>query len=217
MGQRLWGRAFNGRIGGYGGRDVPQTAQDIWAWLVELLPAPARPYAGFIAALVGVISGVAAVANPLIDLVCKISGKPKLSDTDIERIVDRLTPKGESAPATLSPDRREDAVKALKAMVAGTPSEREAVVAFANGEIEKGFALLADHVTKAAGQAMPELERLAVLAYASASNSAIFAFQWAAASMGAAANRMAQEFLTSVQERRRIADAGHAPATPLRG
>ena len=229
MGQRLWGRAFNATIGGDGERDVPQTAQDIWAWLVDLLPVAARPYAGFVVASAGVIAGVAAFAKGIFDLWDRVFPSKRVEPLTHEEVMwllargritievadyllKKISPAGH-VPA----DRRDEAVEALQVMAkSGTPVDRAALIAFANSEIEQGFALLAEHVSKTAGQAMPELERLAALAYVSATNSAILAFEQAAASLGSAANAMARDFLVSVEERRRSVSAGAAPLATVK-
>lgn len=47
---------------------MPQTAQELWIWLSGLLPLTFRPYAGLLAATLGALAAVAAIAGPLIDL-----------------------------------------------------------------------------------------------------------------------------------------------------
>jgi hypothetical protein len=204
---------------------MPQTAQEIWAWLVELLPVAFRPYAGFFAASLGVIAGVAAVANPLIGLWRSLRwenpGRP-LTREEVHRNLaeGRMTlrvakylikqiDKTDGLPA----QQRNQAVRELRAMARrGTPDDKAALEAFANGETERGFAAIAARLAKSAPPTAREVQRIGALAYASASKSAITVYKNAAGTLGRTAAVKAQALLRAMQARRNATDGGRTTA-----
>lgn len=68
---------FHHSGGAGGGSLLPQSSHEIWAWLVELLPLGLRPYAGFVAACIGVAAALAAVGSPLIGLSRTLLSRPR--------------------------------------------------------------------------------------------------------------------------------------------
>lgn len=200
---------------------MPQTAQDIWAWLVELLPVAIRPYAVFLAACIGVASGVAAAANPLIGLWHNITwnsaGRMPTEAEVLRRVMDGQTNRQDAkfilkrigATEQLPAQRREAAVAAIRSMArSGAAEDKAALEAFARGDADKGFAALAWHLSKSARPAAAEVQRLGALAYATASKSAVAAYTKAAGSLGSAATTKAQALLAAIQKRRRSRTEG---------
>jgi hypothetical protein len=202
---------------------MPQTAQEIWTWLVGLLPIVAQPYAGLLAACAGVVAGVATVANPVISLWRNFTwsnpGRMPSEAEVLQRVMDGAITRQDAKfilkrlPTTghSTAKQRDVAMKAIRSMsTSGVAEDKAALEAFTKGDADKGFAALAGRLSKSARPAAAEVQRLGALAYVTTSKSAIAAYKQAAGSLGKAAAAKAQALLRAMQTRRNATDGGGA-------